>query len=151
MLSSEIKNWKGEDIVIFQEELRSKVNAAISEKSFYTYFKNTSEKLPRLDILNLLSQYVGYSNWADFQKQHPAKRKKQHSYRYFILIATVILLAFVAFNYIKLENEKQFKFCFIDADRGQPILVLLRSFVFVPFTPFPPPRDQRESRFPLPA
>ncbi|MHA6696873.1 hypothetical protein [Chryseobacterium sp. A301] len=66
-----IAHWKGIDIIYFQEDLRQKVKGNISEKSFYTYFKNSPvTKLPRIDILNLLSDYAGYSSWYEFKKKH---------------------------------------------------------------------------------
>lgn len=67
----EISKWKGIDIIYFQEELRKKAKGNISEKTFYTYFKsNGLEKLPRIDMLNLLSIYVGYDSWYDFKKKN---------------------------------------------------------------------------------
>ena len=67
----EISKWKGIDIIYFQEDLRKKAKGNISEKSFYTYFKNSPvTKLPRIDMLTLLSVYAGYSSWFDFKKQH---------------------------------------------------------------------------------
>lgn len=66
-----ISNWKGIDIIYFQEDLRKVTKGNISEKSFYTYFKNSPvTKLPRIDILNLLSIYAGYVSWYDFKKKH---------------------------------------------------------------------------------
>lgn len=67
----EISKWKGIDIIYFQEDLRKKAKGNISEKSFYTYFKSSPvTKLPRIDMLNLLSIYVGYSSWYEFKKKH---------------------------------------------------------------------------------
>ncbi|MBW7675679.1 hypothetical protein [Chryseobacterium chendengshani] len=67
----EISKWKGIDIIYFQEDLRKKAKGNISEKSFYTYFKNSPvTKLPRIDMLTLLSVYAGYTSWFDFKKQH---------------------------------------------------------------------------------
>ncbi|AQY21804.1 hypothetical protein [Riemerella anatipestifer] len=67
----DISLWKGIDIVYFQEDLRKKVKGNISERSFYTYFKSSpTQKLPRIDMLNLLSSYAGYANWYDFKKNH---------------------------------------------------------------------------------
>ncbi|MDY3317089.1 hypothetical protein PG630_07190 [Riemerella anatipestifer] len=67
----DISLWKGIDIVYFQEDLRKKVKGNISERSFYTYFKSSpTQKLPRIDMLNLLSGYAGYANWYDFKKNH---------------------------------------------------------------------------------
>lgn len=66
-----ISNWKGIDIIYFQEDLRKVTKGNISEKSFYTYFKTSPvTKLPRIDILNLLSVYAGYVSWYDFKKNH---------------------------------------------------------------------------------
>lgn len=67
----DISKWKGIDIIYFQEDLRKKAKGNISEKSFYTYFKNSPvNKLPRIDMLNLLSIYAGYESWYEFKKQH---------------------------------------------------------------------------------
>jgi hypothetical protein len=67
----EISKWKGIDIIYFQEDLRKKAKGNISEKSFYTYFKTSPvTKLPRIDMLNLLSIYAGFDSWYDFKKQH---------------------------------------------------------------------------------
>ncbi|GAA4157352.1 hypothetical protein GCM10022217_17120 [Chryseobacterium ginsenosidimutans] len=67
----DISKWKGIDIIYFQEDLRKKAKGNISEKSFYTYFKNSPvTKLPRIDMLNLLSIYAGYGSWYEFKKQH---------------------------------------------------------------------------------
>jgi len=67
----EISKWKGIDIIYFQEDLRKKAKGNISEKSFYTYFKSSPvTKLPRIDMLNLLSIYAGYSSWYEFKKKH---------------------------------------------------------------------------------
>ena len=67
----DISKWKGIDIIYFQEDLRRKAKGNISEKSFYTYFKsNPTTKLPRIDMLNLLSIYVDYQSWYDFKRKN---------------------------------------------------------------------------------
>ena len=68
----DISKWKGIDIIYFQEDLRQKAKGNISEKTFYTYFKNNSqEKIPRIDMLNILSVYSGFNSWSDFKKKNP--------------------------------------------------------------------------------
>lgn len=68
----DISKWRGIDIIYFQEDLRQKAKGNISEKTFYTYFKNNAqEKTPRIDMLNILSVYVGYSSWFEFKKKNP--------------------------------------------------------------------------------
>lgn len=64
--SKDMAHWKGQEITLFQEDLFNKTKSTVSEKWFYTYFKSDFKKLPRIDMLNLLSQYCGYRNWADF-------------------------------------------------------------------------------------
>lgn len=67
----DISKWKGIDIIYFQEDLRKIAKGNISEKSFYTYFKNSPvTKLPRIDMLNILCVYTGYVSWYDFKKNH---------------------------------------------------------------------------------
>lgn len=68
----DISKWKGIDIIYFQEDLRQKAKGNISEKTFYTYFKNNAqEKIPRIDMLNILSVYVGFNSWSEFKKKNP--------------------------------------------------------------------------------
>ena len=66
--SNSISDWKGQDIISFQEDVFSKTKSTISEKWFYTYFKSDFKKLPRIDMLNILAQYAGFANWNDFVK-----------------------------------------------------------------------------------
>lgn len=91
-VNPDISKWKGLDIVYFQESLRQKVKGNVSEKWFYTYFKSEFEKLPRIDMLNLLSQYAGYKRgWTEFleyQKNttskaniNPSSKNKNSKYK----------------------------------------------------------------------
>lgn len=67
----DISKWKGIDIIYFQEDLRKLAKGNMSEKSFYTYFKNSPvTKLPRIDMLNIFAVYAGYENWYAFKKEH---------------------------------------------------------------------------------
>jgi len=50
-----IEDWKGQEIIDFQEELRNHVKEHISEKWFYMHMKSDTGKLPRIDILNFLT------------------------------------------------------------------------------------------------
>ncbi|WP_300671687.1 hypothetical protein [Soonwooa sp.] len=72
---SDITKWKGIDIIYFQEDLRKYAKGNISEKSFYTYFKTSPvTKLPRIDMLNLLSNYAGYESWFNYKKLKPIEQ-----------------------------------------------------------------------------
>lgn len=63
-----IEDWKGREIKRFQQDLMEQVGGHVSEKWFYTHIKTIeNKKLPRVDILNLLSVYVGHENWTAFR------------------------------------------------------------------------------------
>jgi hypothetical protein len=117
-----IEQWKGADIVAFQEDLFSKVKARVSEKWFYTYFKNEAHKLPRIDMLNLLSAYTGYTNWNEFKAKNSnpvllqGKKGAIQKYRAFLLL--IPLLAVAAFYW---PGEHNFHFCLVDEDKNEAI------------------------------
>lgn len=115
-----IKDWNGETIVLFQEDLFEKVKTKVSEKWFYTYFKNESEKLPRIDMLNLLASYVGFENWYAFKTSlETPKKKKSVRKRYLFLLFPFIVFAILYFG---MDKENEFRFCFVDATRNTPII-----------------------------
>jgi hypothetical protein len=123
--SDDIREWKGSTIIDFQEDLRSKTKGSISEKWFYTYMKNDAEKLPRIDMLNLLSAYAGFEHWNDFVAQQEVKIeatpkvKKTSSRRMLYVLLIVPLVAFGIYSLYPKENT--FSFCFTDADQREAI------------------------------
>ena len=89
-IGNNISAWKGKEIRFFQRDLEEHVNGRISEKSFYTYFKTEIEKTPRIDILDLLCQYIGQEDWVTFKNNNQLKTKKN---RYFFIgIATIVVM-----------------------------------------------------------
>lgn len=73
--SPDISDWKGQDIVTFQEDLLTKTKSTVSEKWFYTYFKSEIKKLPRIDMLNILCEYTGYISWTEFVSEQSKNNK----------------------------------------------------------------------------
>lgn len=136
---SDIVKWKGIDIVYFQEDLRKKARGNISEKTFYTYFKKEVRKLPRVDMLNLLSVYVGCDSWSDFKKKNPIEQEikitekeiKQESAPKKIAlnnkkvwalgIIGLILMGIIVSLFAVFFSEKTFQYCFLDLDTGGKI------------------------------
>lgn len=119
-VSSPIADWKGEEIVAFQEDLFNKVKGKVSEKWFYTYIKNTPEKLPRIDVLNLLSNYVGSTNWNTFKANNGVSNtsvKKRKGISKFWFLA-VLLITVIIYNF---TTKNTFEFCFIDAIKNENI------------------------------
>lgn len=114
--NKDVKKWSGDDIVSFQEDLFAKVNTQVSEKWFYNYFKNSPEKLPRIDMLNILSNYIGYKNWNEYKKQHT----KNNNQKYFWLLSVLI---FVVMFFLFRETKNTFHFCFFDEDKSEKITI----------------------------
>ena len=64
----DIRSLSGPDLQRFQDDLMEVTQNRVSEKWFYTHIKPaTNEKLPRVDVLNLLSLYLGYEHWPAFR------------------------------------------------------------------------------------
>ena len=119
--SEHIEDWKGEDIVAFQEDLFDKVKARVSEKWFYTYFKNETDKLPRIDILNLLSKYVDYQNWNDFKTQQSANKTVNSKKTLNKYIGLLLLISCLVFAFSVMNTKNTYQFCFYDAIKNEPI------------------------------
>jgi hypothetical protein len=128
-----IEEWKGQEITDFQEDLRVKVNANLSEKWFYTHMKSEHDSLPRIDILNILSRYAGYANWDDFVfrsksadaptiRRQPILKRGPSPDQYFMLIPVVALIILaILFGLFKFFNTREYRFCLVDADTREPI------------------------------
>ncbi len=107
-IPTSMADWKGTEITYFQDDLREQQNQSISEKWFYTHMKSNHENLPRIDILNILSQYVGYLDWSDFKynKNEPSQvsdgsqdklADRDKSSRVFYMIPILVAVALLIF------------------------------------------------------
>ena len=125
-ISDSIDDWKGETISEFQEDLFSKVKAKVSEKWFYTYFKNNPKNLPRIDILNLLSVYVGYRNWNDFKSSQTNKPIiKPYNKRKIAVLFAALFTVLVFFIMNQRNKENTFHFCFVDSIKNEAITSII--------------------------
>lgn len=144
-----IHEWKGKEILNLQESLQTEVNGRVSEKWFYTHLKTTkNDKLPRIDILNLLCEYTGYKDWQEFvsQKQtsietgltdnstnqselklstvtkKPDVKYFTIRYKYwFAMGVAALILAVIIFSKFEVSAQEKYTFCFVDADLKKPI------------------------------
>ncbi len=123
---SDIRTWKGEDIRCFQDDLAEKVNGRVSEKWFYTHFKADRETVPRVDMLDLLSRYVGYDSWNHYRQQHfpeasapaPASSTKRN---WIGIIGALLLLGGLLGGYRWTQRPVTYRFCLMNAYNRQPI------------------------------
>jgi len=119
---SSMEEWNGETITDFQEDLFRKVKAKVSEKWFYTYFKNEPDKLPRIDMLNLLSSYVGHKNWNDFKSsQSITYTKTSHKRSRAVTYIALLMIPLLAYAIYGLNSKNEFHFCFVDSIRNEAI------------------------------
>ncbi|MBN2214901.1 MAG: hypothetical protein JW723_11705 [Bacteroidales bacterium] len=125
-ISKNIEDWKGNDIIEFQEDLKLRVNEYFSEKWFYTHYKTYQEKLPRIDLLNILSRYTGYVNWSDFKHKNRDQitiiTEHKGSNRIFYILTAIALVIFImAWIIIKTGSITTYRFCFVDKDSKEPV------------------------------
>ncbi len=125
-VNPDITLWKGQEITDFQEDLLIKVKAQVSEKWFYSHIKNGKHSLPRIDVLNLLSRYAGYSNWDEFKYKNasglPVTSSLIKANRLFYVIPLLVLLVMVVlYGLFRFFNTREYKFSFYDAETMQPI------------------------------
>ena len=61
------KSFTTQDIVNLIDDIQQKTKQTVSEKWMYTHLKpENNQKLPRKDMLDILSVYVGKSGWDEF-------------------------------------------------------------------------------------
>lgn len=102
-------NWKSfssQDIQNLIGLIEEKCKQTISEKWIYTHLKpETNSKIPRKDMLNILSEFVGYSGWDEFIfKEKPndfvEKSKTKFSKKWLFLLL-IPLIGFAVFFFSK--------------------------------------------------
>jgi hypothetical protein len=126
-IDPDISQWKGQDIVNFQDDLLRKVNGRLSEKWFYTHMKSPSPALPRIDTLDMLCRYAGYISWQDFIYKNKvplfSTRKHSEAFREVLKISLVfIVVTAMVFLVVKLINTQNYRLSFFDNITGEPIV-----------------------------
>lgn len=141
--NTDVATWSGYEITLFQEDFVQKLKSGFSEKWFYTYFKNEPDKPPRIDMLNLMSQYAGYANFGDFKMRienstqleltdemvensvvevsdATFKKDQKSSFKNPLIIATFILAGITGFTLFQFLTpaENEFRFCFVEKSNG---------------------------------
>ncbi|MGX7668590.1 hypothetical protein [Flavobacterium pedocola] len=72
------KTFSSQDIFNLIDAIQLNTKQSVSEKWIYTHLKpEQNEKLPRKDMLDILSQYVGVSGWDEFKFQYQQIEAKE--------------------------------------------------------------------------
>ncbi|MBY0487095.1 MAG: hypothetical protein K2P85_07925 [Flavobacteriaceae bacterium] len=99
------KNFSSQDIQNLIGSIEQKCKQTISEKWIYTHLKpETNSKIPRKDMLNILSQFVGFSGWDEFIFEEVSEPKdilqieasKKPKKMLWILILTLIFVIVIS-------------------------------------------------------
>lgn len=110
------KTFSSQDIQNLIELIETEVKQTVSEKWIYTHLKpETNEKLPRKDMLNILSQWVGYSGWDEYLFKHqkvvevPQSHKKKSNRNLIIWILSLVIItaiaAYIFYNFIVEKDD----------------------------------------------
>lgn len=120
-----IEDWSGQEIVDFQEDLLDKAGGRVSEKWFYTHIKDAKRNsLPRIDTLDLLSNYVGSRSWGEFKSKAKRSTGRKRIMLAGLLVCFGAVLLFLWRNNIldrQTDQPVSYKLCFYDAYTGEQI------------------------------
>jgi hypothetical protein len=87
------KNFSSQDIQNLIGSIEEKCKQTISEKWIYTHLKpETNSKIPRKDMLNILSEFVGFSGWDEFVFEEIIEVKKSIESKKIIWFIVLILI-----------------------------------------------------------
>jgi hypothetical protein len=125
-IDPDVTHWKGDDIARFQEDLIRIVNGRISEKWFYMHIKNANGHLPRIDILNLLSRYIGFEDWSSYKASRNkdcsvSGSKRPATIKIMYFVSAVVLIVFSVIYLLTSAAPKTYSFCFINALSKEPL------------------------------
>lgn len=98
------KNFSSQDIQNLIVLIEEKTKQNVSEKWIYTHLKpEINSKLPRKDMLDILSQFSGFSGWDEFQfknrevlSEEKAMLPKEKSKRKFVVFGIVTILIIIS-------------------------------------------------------
>lgn len=125
-----IQDWRGQQIAAFQDDLRQTVGGYVSEKWFYTHLKASSvQKLPRIDMLNLLAAYVGAENWEAWtttqQKEQAVESFKKtgtkRAAQLWLLVVGLLLVVGTMAVAALLKPNPTYQLCLVDQDDQKAI------------------------------
>lgn len=114
------KSFSSQDILNLIDDVQQKTKQSVSEKWIYTHLKpETNDKLPRKDMLDILSVYVGKSGWDEFvfkfkdknkfNIQNEVENKQSNKFNYIKLGFGVLIIGVLIFIIWKFASKDQQK------------------------------------------
>jgi len=111
------KSFSSQDILNLIDDIQIKTKQSVSEKWIYTHLKpEVNEKLPRKDMLDILSVYVGKSGWDEFKfidnsnfnvnKIVKIKNKSKNKFGIVLLFFGVLIIGFTIWKFSSNHNQK---------------------------------------------
>jgi hypothetical protein len=111
------KSFSSQDILNLIDDIQLKTKQSVSEKWIYTHLKpETNEKLPRKDMLDILSVYVGKSGWDEFKFTFENNVKlsgvevsntnSKNKFGIVLLIFGVLIIGFSIWKFTSNHNQK---------------------------------------------
>ena len=111
------KSFSSQDILNLIDDIQLKTKQSVSEKWIYTHLKpETNEKLPRKDMLDILSVYVGKSGWDEFKftfennvklsEVEDANINSKNKFGVVLLIFGVLIIGFTIWKFTSNHNQK---------------------------------------------
>ncbi|RZK11818.1 MAG: hypothetical protein EOO46_05490 [Flavobacterium sp.] len=107
------KTFTSQDILNLIDLIENKTNQRVSEKWIYTHLKpEENPKLPRKDMLDILSQLVGYSSWDEYlfkNKKESIKYSKPIGRKLKIeiwIIIGLVLIAIATYFYYQFNDTE---------------------------------------------
>lgn len=96
------KTFSSQDIQNLIGLIEVQCKQTISEKWIYTHLKpETNSKIPRKDMLNILSQLVGFSGWDEFTFEEKVEvipsNKSKISKKWWLLLLLIPLIVLIVF------------------------------------------------------
>ena len=108
------KSFSAQDILNLIDDIQLITKQSISEKWIYTHLKpETNQKLPRKDMLDILSVYVGKSGWDEFvfngnikENNNNFKLGFSNKLVIWVLFFGVLIAGFFIWKFLSKEEQK---------------------------------------------
>ena len=117
-----LTDFRQTDIANLQDLLEQRLQDRISENWSYTLLKvPQNEMLPRIDMLDLLTRFVGFESWEAYRFRFEKQRGNSRRKWTLVLSLIALLLVTAAFTYWPKPQQDTLELCFFDALRQEAI------------------------------